>query len=416
MHKSYLLFILLLAACTSKTMSDDYIENLILTHPKDFPEVSKDIKKYEIQVLYTQIDRDAQNNPSFKTISFNANKDAYFYPASTVKFPAAVLALEKLNQLSKEGLDKYSTMITDSARAPQFKTEKDSTSVSGLPSLAHYIKKIFLISDNEAFNRVFEFLGADYLNNSLHQKGYTDARIIRRLASSKFQFADNKYTNPIQFYKDSTLVYRQAEQTAQKVFPFPNTNPLKGRAYYDSTEDKIIDEPFDFSEHNYLSLETMHNVLKAVIFPTSVEPKQRFDLKEDDYNYLYRCMAQLPRESKYPDYDDKEYYDGYAKYWIFGSDKNKIPSNIRVFNKVGLAYGYLIETAYIVDFDAKVEFMLSAVIYVNENETLNDNKYEYDKIGFPFFTKLGKLIMDEEKKRSRPFPPDLSRFKLDFED
>ncbi len=397
-------------------MSSNFIENLILSHPSDFPEISKDIQKYEIQVIYTQIDRDAQNNPHFKDITFNVDKNQYFYPASTVKFPAAVLALEKLHKLQIQGLDKHSSMLTDSARAPQQHTHTDSTAATGLPSLAHYIKKIFIVSDNEAFNRVFEFLGADEINTNLKEKGYEATRIVRRLANPKFKYEDNQYSNPIRFYQNTGLVYSQKEQISQKNFPFPNTSPLKGKAYYDAKQDTIVQKPFDFSEHNYFSMADMHSILKAVIFPSHTPPAQRFDLEKSDYQFLYRCMGQLPRESKYPDYDEKHYYDSYAKYWIFGASKDAMPPNIRIFNKVGMAYGYLIDTAYIIDLEAKLEFMLSAVIYVNENQILNDNRYEYDKIGFPFFANLGKLILKEEKKRSRVHSPDLSRFRLDFGD
>jgi hypothetical protein len=67
--------------------------------------------------------------------------------------------------------------------------------------------------------------------------------------------------------------------------------------------------------------------------------------------------------------------------------KNPIPKNIRIFNKVGDAYGYLIDNAYIVDFENKVEFMLAAVINVNTDGVYNDGVYAYDSLGFPFFKK-----------------------------
>ena len=54
---------------------------------------------YDVQIVYTQINRDAQNRPSFKTYRYQVDKDRYFYPASTVKLPAVLLALEKLNGL-----------------------------------------------------------------------------------------------------------------------------------------------------------------------------------------------------------------------------------------------------------------------------------------------------------------------------
>ncbi len=418
MNKRYYLLILLLItvqSChTSKKYSDNFIENIILSQADDFPEISQNLQGYEIQVIYTQIDRDAQNKPSFKTIIYNTDKNRYFYPASTVKLPVALLALEWIRQRKIPYLDKYSVMLTDSAQSPQTKTLTDSTAANGLPSMAHYIKKIFLVSDNPAYNLLFELLGSDYINNTLHRKGYTDARIIRRLAAPKFSTADNQYTNPVRFYHQDSLLCTKPAQKDQQLFPFPPINPLKGIAY--QAGEKIINKPFDFSESNYFPLATQHEILKAVIFPEILPVEQRFDLSVEDYQYLYKCMGQFPRESKFPAYDDKKYYDSYAKYFLNANDKSPLPNHVRSFNKVGLSYGFLIDTAYIVDFEAKTEFMLSAVIYVNQNQTLNDDKYEYTSIGFPFFAKLYEHISAYEKTRKRAFLPDLSKFQLDFKD
>ena len=77
---------------------------------------------------------------------------------------------------------------------------------------------------------------------------------------------------------------------------------------------------------------------------------------------------------------------------MFGDSKKLIPKDIKIYNKVGLAYGHLTETAYITNKNKKIEFLLSATLKVNENEIYNDGIYEYDSIGIPFLSKLGKLI------------------------
>jgi hypothetical protein len=55
--------------------------------------------------------------------------------------------------------------------------------------------------------------------------------------------------------------------------------------------------------------------------------------------------------------------------------------------------------------------MLSVVIYVNPNNIINDNQYEYYKLGFPFMANLGKVILNYEKKRKRLYKPNLSKLK-----
>ena len=54
--------------------------------------------------------------------------------------------------------------------------------------------------------------------------------------------------------------------------------------------------------------------------------------------------------------------------------------------------------------------MLAAVIYVNADGILNDNKYEYDTIGYPFFQEIYSILYQFEKERKRPNIPDLSTF------
>ena len=75
------------------------LRQLMASQPAQFGSFIKDPSANRIQILYTQIDRDKNNIPHFKEFSYRLNADEYFYPASTVKFPLSVLALEKLNNL-----------------------------------------------------------------------------------------------------------------------------------------------------------------------------------------------------------------------------------------------------------------------------------------------------------------------------
>jgi hypothetical protein len=127
-------------------------------------------------------------------------------------------------------------------------------------------------------------------------------------------------------------------------------------------------------------------------------------------------MSMKPAESRYPEYDSQEYYDGYTKFFLFGDSKDPIPRQIRIFSKSGMAYGTLTDNAYIVDFEKKIEFLLTAMIYVNDNQIFNDNEYEYDEIGLPFLADLGRLIYEHELKRDRKYPPDLRRFEMNYEE
>lgn len=98
-------------------------------------------KKNEVQILYTRIDRDQHNTPHFTSFAYRLDPTWYFYPASTVKLPTAIFALEKINELNIKGLTKETSLRIDSAYEKQTKVLTDPTAADGLPSIEHYIKK-----------------------------------------------------------------------------------------------------------------------------------------------------------------------------------------------------------------------------------------------------------------------------------
>ena len=171
----------------------------------------------------------------------------------------------------------------------------------------------------------------------------------------------------------------------------------------------------DFTRHNNLPIEDLQKILQSLLFPESVPVQQRFHLTNDDRRFLYRYMSQYPSESSYPNYDTTEFFDSYTKFFLYKSGKQKPASYIRIFNKAGWSYGFLTDAAYIVDFKNNIEFMLSAVIYVNRDGVLNDDKYEYTETGYPFFKEIGEVIYEYDKRRKREYKPDLGKFKIVYD-
>ena len=401
---------LAMAQNTSKKNDDNFLEKLLLDKPA-IKEVLANKDAHRIQIIYTEINRDAKNKPTFKTHTYNLNHSLYFYPASTAKMPVAFLALQKLNELNIKGLNKNTTMLTDSAWLKQYAVTNDSTAENYKASIAHYIKKVFMVSDNEANNRLYEFLGQEYLNNNLAKLSYKEAQILHRLGVS-YPEDVNRHTNPIRFVdKNNKLIYNQPEQISK--LTYIKRKDFLGKAYYKN--DSLINQPFDFSIKNRLYLDDMNDMLLKVIFPESFSKSKKLNLTKVDYRFLLKYMSQMPTESTFPAYDTAEYYDAYCKFLMYGSEKGTIPKNIRIFNKVGDAYGFLTDIAYVVDFKNNIEFALSATMYVNADETFNDDKYEYEKIGWPFMKNIGKAIYDYELTRKRKYTPNLNDFKMKYD-
>ncbi|HNG64492.1 MAG TPA: serine hydrolase, partial [Ferruginibacter sp.] len=163
------------------TKTDQFLESLMRQYPRYFDSVLANRSAWNVQVIYTQVDRGANGIPALRHHYFNVNPARYFYPASTVKLPIVLLALQKLNELRQTGIDRNTTMITETAYSGQTSVYNDPTSPNGTPSIGQYIKKILMVSDNDAYNRLYEFLGQEYINAELHKKGFADAQVLHRL-------------------------------------------------------------------------------------------------------------------------------------------------------------------------------------------------------------------------------------------
>jgi hypothetical protein len=310
--------------------------------------------------------------------------------------------------LKIKGLTKNTTLITENGYSGQASIYNDPTTEDGRPTVAHYIKKIFLVSDNEAYNRLYEFLGQEYINNTLHKMGYDSAQIIHRLNISLSE-EQNRYTNPVKFYDTSSNILYQ-QPLVRSNLAYEPRNTLLGSGYY--KEDQLVNQPFDFSKKNRMTLVDLHSILMSVLFPKALPKAQRFKLKKEDYQFLYRYMSMKPGESKFPQFDST-YSDAYVKLLLYGS-KGRMDDSIRIFNKEGDAYGFLTDVAYIVDFKNNVEFLLSATIYCNSDGIFNDDHYDYETVGYPFMKNLGRVFYEYELQRPRKREPDLSKFKMSY--
>jgi hypothetical protein len=366
---------------------------------------------FRLQIIYTQINRDRNNSLSFKNYYFNFDNALYFNPASTVKLPLAALALEKLNRIGRRDISKYTAIEFDSSYAGQVPMQTDSTSENYLPTIAHYIKKAFLVSDNDAYNRMYQFVGQGPINSWLHDKGYHDTRIIRQFMG--FSEDQNRHTNRVRFLdKRGRVIYTQPPGYNDAAHEFSRVIKV-GRAHINA-HDSLINEPIDFTRANIVGLADLQRMLQNLLFPESAPVSQRFRLTGNDYAFLYQYLSQYPSETNYPKYDTSQYYDSYVKF--FFRDKSRhMPSHVRVFNKAGWAYGFMTDVSYVVDFSNHVEFMLTATLYVNSDGVLNDNLYEYKEIGWPFLYEVGQAVYQYELKRPRYVVPDLERFKLRYE-
>ena len=397
---------LLLFTLNARAQSDaNLLEKLMQQKPAQFGKILANPNDYRLQILYTQINRDKNNIPHFKEYSYRLNPKEYFYPASTVKMPLAFLALEKINNLKMKGLTKSTLMVYDSVADRQEPIYNNPYSINGTQNIEQAVKEIFLVSDNNAANRLFEFVTPHTVHEQLAAKGYKDVYIRNRLELGRTA-KENRSTQAIDFYNEQgKIIYHQPAAFNKDSLPYYNA--FIGNGYLNN-QDSLIKGPLDFSEKNRIYLSDLTHILKSVLFFDQTPSSQRFNLTTEDRKFLLHYMHTLPNESQYPTYDTANYWPGYCKFLYTGSEKGPFPSNIKIFNKVGDAYGFLLDIAYVMDPEKKIEFMLSAVIYCNSDGIINDSMYDYDSVGYPFYKNLGQLIYNYELQRKKAFLPNFT--------
>jgi hypothetical protein len=404
--------ILMMSISANAQQNDSTIERILANiQHEQAKKIIADPHHYRCQVIYTQIDRNEKGSPRFTHHRFNADSNLYFNPASMVKMPLAFLSLEKLNELKIPGLDKFTIMAFDSSHEKQVAMRTDSSAKNFKPSIAQFIRRAMLISENDPYNRMYQFVGQEAANRKLIEKGYTSSRITRQFMG--YTEEQNRHTNGIRFFDAAgKLVYHQQPAYNKDSFHFPS--PIMIGDKHINRNDELVNGPFDFTRHNNISLDDMRQMLQAMIYPSSVPKHQQFNITEADRLFMLKYMSQYPSETPHPNYDSTIFYDSYVKFF-FQDSSHKIPPHIRVFNKVGWAYGFLTDVSYVIDTKNNIDYMLSATVYVNSDGVINDSKYDEESMGFPFFRALGKAVYEYELKRPRKHQPPLKMKGVEYE-
>lgn len=395
----FIISLITLYSCNHKRVAS--IEYLLASseHPI-IKKVISDPDKYELQIRYTAIDRSSAKT-SYTHYDYRVDSTQYFYPASTVKMPTAFAAVEFINELSNSNvpIDIYTPMKIDSTRTPHRDQSIDSCTSSGLPTVAGFVKEIFTISDNGAYNQLYSLINQSVLNEKLYSKGaFTNSHITSRVGVSGYNDLENTFSKTIKFMDGDLAIFSLIGDQYKFDYTSDYNDCLKGLGYIDAN-DSLVMQPFDMCTKNFVSIQDLESTLMRIIDPYHFKPSERFAINEKDREYILNCMKTLPREV--PCYkNNPNYTDNYCKFLMYGDDQH-IPENIEIYNKIGLAYGYLTDCAYIKDTENNIDFFLTCTMSVNENQIYNDGIYEYDEVGLPFMAELGKIIYRHELENKK---------------
>lgn len=380
-----ILFRTFLVLLAYNSVAQNFVLENVLKNQKDpvFQKVLSNPAKYRVQVLYSR----PISRTSFLEFNYRSDFAEYFYPASLAKLPLSVLAYDKINKLGIQGLNTDAQLITYGVHTPLAKFKTEDSTYKHL-SIKDHVTRCFVVSDNQSPNYLYEFLGHEYINTRLQECGFDKLKLNQRFAHA--DKLSNKITGKVALCNQLGDTLMVQEACTSKFERDLNIDHLVGLKHYNSNG-KLMNKPYNFNLDNDLSLAQLHEMWKQVCYPFY---PSSLALTTENKIELKKTASILPDQSAYPNY--YHFADNYRKFLCYGDTACKIPSNVIIASKVGLAYGFISEVAYYKDCITGIEFSLSTALYVNENEIINDGKYQYETIGLPFMGKLGRLIIDYE--------------------
>jgi hypothetical protein len=291
----------------------------------------------------------------------------YFYPASTIKLIGAVAALQTMESL---GASIDAPIGWGDVDRPG---ESLLASDGSVPVLRRELERMLIVSDNEAFNMCFDLAGQRELNETMWDAGLSSVKIEHRL-SRVASAANRTAAAPMRLETASGSVLLPRRAGIGEIPPPAIPGLSIGSGFMRGGT--LVREPMRFDRHNRISLRDLHELTIAINRPDLA--RIRLPISASHRELLAEFMSKLaPVPEEY-----KPFFPGVCRVLQ--------PSRVRVASKIGLAYGFLTDTACITDLASGREFFLTATIYVNSDGVLNDDAYDYDAVGFPVLADLAE--------------------------
>lgn len=318
----------------------------------------------------------------------------YFYPASAIKLCGAIAALLQLNEHNRahgtaHGL--LTQFTVETAFAGDVRLDTDASNVDGgRLTLGHTLRKMLLVSDNAAYNHCYELCGQDGLNRTMWEAGFPSTRLWHRLSESRTP-EENRRTRPLSLRTGDVATAWPARDCGLELKNDLWHDLDVGTGYVQGG--KVVTTPMSFAAKNAILLQDLQDVLVEVVRPELDTGKRGFPgLTLRQRAFLVQALGELPRESPNPRYDPAKVADHVCKFVLRGVRKVIPAEHLRVYDKIGRAYGFSIENAYLEDTRTGRGFFLAIVLYTNPDGVLNDDQYGYEELADPFLDGVGEVV------------------------
>lgn len=363
-----------------------------------FPDVLADPHEARFQLVITCLDERGPA-PSIRTARYRAGAELV-YPASAIKLfvTAAALAMISSERAAHPdlGWDSPIAACDDAGRCRPIEDPSNRLPPHAkVATVGHLVRRVHLVSDNVAYNLLYDLVGHEALHRYAWDRGLASLRVHHRM----FSWAPPRVQRTSPAFRVGVppdALYLPKRTSALDPPPLPFETTTVGRAHIDPETKQRVAAPMDFSHKNYASLVDHHRLLLSIVRP-DLRAVAALDLvetgiDEDLRARLVAAMTEDPNASPDPAYPPPHRGAAAFKPMLPGIARRLPGAPVVYTNKAGRAYGFHVENA-VVRHEARTA-AVTVSIYGNRDGVLNDDRYDYDRRTRPFLAAVGEAVAD----------------------
>lgn len=333
-------------------------------------------EKYRFQVLYGIVEEGPK--PTLERHGYRADAE-YFFPASSMKVPIALATYE---WLAKQRITREATLRIHPVAG------------SGEPyvtTVAREAWRALIVSDNFSANRLLGIVGHREAHETLWSFGLASTRIRTGFATGA-EIDPAEVSPRIEVAASGRPTTEIGPRRSDLVLPPTDAKDLDiGKAAI--VDGRRKEGPLSFADKNAMTLRDLQDTLVRIVRPDLLPEGARADaVSKEDLAHLRQALGTLPSQSGLAGYDRNVVADYQLSPFLRGIERVRPRGRFEIYAKVGQAYGFLVANAYVVDKESGRSFFLTAAVFANPNDVMNDDNYGYDTTSFPALADVGEAF------------------------
>jgi hypothetical protein len=342
-----------------------------------------------LQIAVTEAQADARVPGGWRLRGHGYRLGAeYVYTASAMKLAVSIGVLAAMAEQRAAGVPLELTTplrLCPLGDGPCDVTADASNLDGGTITIGHELRKMHLVSDNQAFGRLLDVVGAGALHARLAGWGLADVR----LAFPMDVYVAAPPPTPRVELMLPAGPHLIPERASLVLPPLALPGVRVGVAHVLGGQRRP--GPRDMSDRNYASVADLHRLLLGLVVP-GAPGVPVLGLAADLRAFLLQAMTEEPTASRNPRYDDPSLDGARYRPSVAGVERVRPRSGLHIISKAGRAYGFYTENAWIEDPATGRAFALTATVYADDDGVIGDDRYRYDELARPILAALGEQL------------------------